>query len=66
MEGRWLCGGGNSKVRALDSRCRFRMSMDLQGVHAFVACRGGGPLVAMNIAEIHLREEMLDEDLLRE
>ena len=55
-EGRWQCGGENSKVRALDSRRRFRMSMDLKGVHAFVASRGGGPLVAMNTAEFHLRK----------
>jgi hypothetical protein len=66
MEGRWQCGGGNSKGRALGSHRRCRMSMDLKGVHAFVSCRGRGPLVAMNIAEFHLRDEVLDEGLLRE
>jgi hypothetical protein len=42
------------------------MSTDLKGVHAFVACRGEGPLVAMNTAELHLRKDVLDEGLLRE
>lgn len=66
MEVHWRCGGGSSRVQVQGLRRHFRRSMGSQGVHAFVTCRGGGPLVAMNTAVNGLRKLMLDQVLVRE